>query len=139
MLVLIIVTYIGKCYCNIVASFIACILLQFTVKITSAEDSFAFCKSCFKFTILYSEPACYVWTTVPGSGPFFSMSIWNLTTVMYSDWGLRQVASYNVDSGSLSVLVRDLTRPAGVVVSHSERIEGRKKRLHVFFRRRSKY
>ena len=45
---------------------------------------------------------------------------------MYSDWGLHQVASYNLDSGSLTVMVDDLTRPAGVVVSHPDRVEGRK-------------
>ena len=67
---------------------------------------------------------CNMWTKVPGEGLFFSMSIWNHNTVTYSDWGLHQVATYNVDSGSLSVLVQDLTRPAGVVVSHPDNVQG---------------
>ena len=65
-----------------------------------------------------------MWTQLPGEGPFFSMSIWNGSTVTYSDWGLRQVATYNVDSGSSRVLVKDLTRPAGVVVSHPDNVLG---------------
>ncbi len=44
--------------------------------------------------------------------------------VTYSDWGRRQVASYNVHSGALTTHARDLTRPGGVIVAHPTDVQG---------------